>query len=228
VSAVRAEWTKLRTTPGPAWLLLVTAAVTVALGAAVSTATTCPPAGCGTGAARLALSGVYLGQAPVAVLAVLTVSGEYSTALIRTTLAAIPDRAAVLAAKATVLAVAVAAVGSVTVALSLLVAGNVLPRPGLTPDGPLLRAGTGAVAHLVLVAVLAVGVAAVVRDSAAATGTVLRLLYLPPVLTLLVTDPHLHRLLERTAPTTGGLGALAAWSAGALLAGTLRLPFGDT
>ena len=95
--AIRAEWTKLRTTPGPAWLLLVTAIVTVALGAAVTAAATCPRTGCGIDAARLVLSGVYLGQAPIAVLAVLAVSGEYSTTLIRTTLTAIPDRRAVLA-----------------------------------------------------------------------------------------------------------------------------------
>ena len=36
---LRAEWTKLRTTPGPAWLLTATAIVTVALSMAVTTAT---------------------------------------------------------------------------------------------------------------------------------------------------------------------------------------------
>ncbi|GGM46557.1 ABC transporter permease [Dactylosporangium sucinum] len=246
--AVRAEWTKLRTTPGPAWLLLITATVTVALGAAVSAAATCARAGCDLDAARLVLSGVYLGQAPVAVLAVLAVSGEHSTTLIRTTLTAIPNRPAVLAAKALVLAAAVAAVACLTVLASLLAAGSVLPtgRPSLA-DGPVLRASAGTVAYLALIAVLSLGVAAAVRDSAAAIGTVLGLLYLPPVVTQMVSDPDLHRLLERAAPMSAGLavqattdlpqlpigpwaglGVLAAWSAAALLTGTLLLRYRDT
>ncbi|MFF4398748.1 ABC transporter permease [Streptomyces sp. NPDC001480] len=251
LNAVRAEWTKLRSTPGPAWLLLATATVTVALGAAVSAIATCPHAGCGIDAPRLVLSGVYLGQAPVAVLAVLTVSGEYSTALIRTTLTAVPSRPTALAAKAVVLTVTVAAVGSLTLLASLVVAGTVMPPHGYPRlslgDGPVLRAGAGSVAYLVLIAVLSLGVAAVVRDSAAAIGTVLGLLYLPPVLTRTVTDPHLHRLLEQVAPMSAGLavqattdlrqlpigpwaglGVLAAWSAGTLLAGTMLLRMRDT
>jgi ABC-2 type transport system permease protein len=257
LNAVRAEWTKLWTTSGPAWLLLVTATVTVALGAAVCAIATWPQRGCGIDSARLILSGVYLGQAPVAVLGVLAVSGEYSTALIRTTLTAIPGRPTVLTAKALVLTVAVAAVGSLTMLAALLVAGIVMPRHGFTPghgypgvwpaDGPILRAGAGSVAYLVLIALLSLGVAAVVRDSAAAIGTVLGLLYLPPVLTQMVTDPHLHRRLEQIAPMSAGLAVqattdlrqlpigpwaglavLAAWAVGALLAGTLLLRLRDT
>ncbi|GAA0917781.1 ABC transporter permease subunit [Virgisporangium aurantiacum] len=214
MNIVRAEWTKLRTTPAPAWLLLATVTGTVALGAAV-----CSPGGC-VDATRLALSGVYLGQAPVAVLGVLSISGEYSTRLIHVTLTAIPNRPAVLAAKALVLAVVVAAAGSLAVLGSLLVAGVGL-RDGWV--------GAGTVAYLALVAVLSLGTAALVRDSAAAIGTVLGLLFLPPVLTQLVTDEHLRRLLDGAAPgPSARIGVVAAWSAGALLAGTLRLRFRDT
>lgn len=250
-TAVRAEWTKLRTTPGPAWLLLITAIVTVALGAAVTATATCSRTGCGIDAARLVLSGVYAGQAPIVVLAVLAVSGEYSTGLIRTTLTAIPHRPTVLAAKALVIALPVAVIGSLTMLACLLVARIVLPRHGYPElslaDGPTLRSGAGSVAYLVLIAILSLGVAALVRDSAAAIGTVLGLLYLPPVLIPMVANPHLHRLLDRTAPMTAGLavqattdlnhlpigpwaglGVLAAWSAAALLTGTLLLRLRDT
>jgi ABC-2 type transport system permease protein len=255
--AVRAEWTKLRTTPGTAWLLLATATVTVALSAAVTAAATCPRTGCDIDTTRLALSGVYLGQAPVAALAVLTVSGEYSLTLIRTTLTAIPMRPIVLAAKALVLSVPVAAAGGLTLLACLLItritlSGNEITTgrgyPGLSlTDGITLRAGFGTVAYLVLIAVLGVGVAAVVRDSAAAIGTVLGLLYLPPILAQTVADPHLHRLLERFTPMNAGLavqattdldhlpvgpwtglGVLAAWSAGALLTGVVLLQRRDT
>lgn len=252
-NAVRAEWTKLRTTPGPAWLLLVTAVVTVALSAAVMAAATCPRTGCGIDAARLVLSGTYLGQAPIAVLAVLTVGGEYSTTLIRTTVTAIPGRPTVLAAKALVLSLPVAVVGGLAVLACQLVAGIVLPRHGFTPGNgyphlpPTLRAGAGSVAYLVLIAILSLGAAALVRDSAAAIGAVLGLLYLPPLLTQMVANPHLQRLLEQVAPMNAGLavqattdlrhlpigpwaglGVLAAWAAGTLLAGTFLFRLRDT
>lgn len=236
MNAVRAEWTKLRTTPGPAWLLLATAALTVALGAAVSAA-----AGPGVDAARVALSGVYLGQAPVAVLAVLTVSGEYSTSLIRTTVTAIPNRPAMLSAKALVLAVAVAGAAGPAVGVSLLAA----PRLSLA-GGSVLRAGVGTVAYLVLVALFGLGAAAAVRDSGGAVGVVLGLLYLPPLLASMVAEPRLHRLLERASPMSAGLavqattdldrmpigpwaglGVLAVWSAAALVGGALLLRYRD-
>ncbi|NUS00780.1 MAG: ABC transporter permease [Kribbellaceae bacterium] len=197
---MRAEWTKLRTTPGAAWLLGLTVVVTVALGAAVCSAATT----CGT---KVLLSGVYAGQAPAAVLGVLVVSGEYSTGLIHTTLAAMPSRTGVMAAKAGVIAVAVAG------------AGGVLALVGLVAGAGVQSLARGAV-YLVLIAVLSVGVAGVVHDSAVAIGCVLGLLYLPPILAPLVANPH---LVEELAPMTAGLPVLTAWAAVALLAGTLRL-----
>ncbi|MER7008083.1 ABC transporter permease [Dactylosporangium sp. NPDC000555] len=204
---------------------MITAAVTVALGAAISAAADCVRDGCGADATRLALSGVYLGQAPVAVLAVLAVSGEYSTTLIRTTVTAIPSRPVVLAAKALVLAVTVAAAASLTQLAAVLVAGTLLPRLSLV-DGPVLRA-IGSVAYLVLIALLSLGTAAAVRDSGAAIGTVLGLLYLPPILAQMVTEPQWHRLFEHIAPMTAGKGVLAAWACGTLLIGGLLLRFRD-
>ena len=99
---LHAEWTKLRTAPGTAWLLLAVVALTVAVSAAAAAATRCPAAGCGQDPAKISLTGVDLGQAVVAILAVLAISGEYSTGMIRITLAAMPRRTTVLAAKAAV------------------------------------------------------------------------------------------------------------------------------
>src|SRR5207237_675296 len=44
--ALNAEWTKLRTLAGTAWLLLGTIALTIAVGALTANATTCSAAGC--------------------------------------------------------------------------------------------------------------------------------------------------------------------------------------
>ena len=92
--ALHAEWTKLRTAPGTLWLLLAVVALTVALSAGAAAAVRCPSAGCGQDPARISLTGIELGQVIVAVLAVLVISGEYGTGMIRTTLAELDPRQA--------------------------------------------------------------------------------------------------------------------------------------
>jgi ABC-2 type transport system permease protein len=255
--AVHAEWTKLRTDTGYRWLLLAFVAVTVALSAAVTASVRCPAAGCGQDQVKLSLTGVTLGQTIAAIAAVLVIGNEYTTGLVHTTLAAVPRRATVLAAKATVLTGTLLAAGTVAVLASVLVGRQLLPGSGFTAangypplsltDGPTLRAAAGSVLYLVLVALLALGVAATVRDSAVSAGIVLALLYLFPLLSHVVTDPHLQRHLAQVGPmpaglaiqaTTNlhhlpiapwpGLGVLALWAVAALLLGTTALTRRDT
>jgi ABC-2 type transport system permease protein len=254
--ALHAEWTKLRTVAGTGWLLVAVITLTVGMSAAVAAAVTCPARGCGQDATKLSLTGIDLGQALVAVLAVMVISGEYSTGMIRTTFAATPRRGVVLAAKSAVLSGVVLVAGVVAVLGSLLAGRLILPGNGFTAahgyrvlslaDGPTLRAATGSVLYLTLIALLSLGVAVVVRESAAAIGVVLALLYLFPILTQAVTDPHWHRHLQQIAPMNAGLaiqstidlpslpigpwaglGVLVAWAAAALLVGGLRLRLRD-
>jgi ABC-2 type transport system permease protein len=250
---LHAEWTKLRTVAGPRWLLLGIVAATVALSVAVTSVLTCDTAGCGADPTRLSLIGVELGQALVVILAVLVISGEYGSGLIRTTLAATPHRATVLAAKAVTLTGAVAAAGTLAVLGSLLAGRLVLAGNGFTAadglssaDGPTLRATVGSILYLTLIALLSLGVATVVRDAAAGIGVVLGLLYLVPILTPVIGDPHWQRLLQRIGPMSAGLtiqattdlatlpispwaglGVTAGWAASALLAGGLALRVRD-
>lgn len=254
---VRAEWTKLRTDTGQAWLLLGLVAVTVSVSAAVAATAQCPASGCGQDPVRLSLTGVTLGQTLGAIVAVLVIGQEYGTGLIHSTLAAVPRRSTVLAAKAAVVSGTVFAAGTVAVLASVLAGRGLLPGRGFTPahgyaalsltDGPTLRAVAGSVIYLVLVALLALGVATAVRDTAVATGVVLGLLYLFPLLSHVVTDPDLRRHLAQIGPmpaglavqaTTdlrhlpigpwAGLGVLALWAAGALLIGGTVLRLRDT
>ncbi|MFB8084397.1 ABC transporter permease subunit [Streptomyces sp. NPDC055992] len=252
MSALRAEWTKLRTAGDLGRLLLLAVALTAAVGCGTAEAVKCPDTGCGRDAVKLALTGVTVGQAVVTVLAVLAVSGEYGTGMIRTTLTAMPDRMTVFAAKATVLVAVVLASGTVAVLASLLGGRLILPGSGFTEahgyaplslaDGPTLRAAVGSVLYLALVALLGLGVATAVRDAATAIGIVLGLLYVFPVVTGVVQDPEWQRHLQQVSPMTAGLavqatvhvrelpigpwaglGVLAAWAAAALLAGGLLL-----
>jgi ABC-2 type transport system permease protein len=249
--ALHAEWTKLRTMPGTGWLLLAIVALTVAVSAEAASAVNCPAAAaCQVDTAKVSLTGIYLGQAVVTVLAVLVISGEYSTGMIRTTLTAMPRRSTVLAAKATILTGVVLAAGTITVLGCLLAGRLILPGHGFTPahgypplslaDGPVLRATAGSVLYLALVALLSLGAATAVRDPAAAIGAVLGLLYLFPIFGQLTTDSHLQQWADRLGPMTAGLeiqattnlhqlpispwaglGVLAAWATAALLAGAL-------
>lgn len=250
--ALRAEWTKLRTAGGTGRLLLLAVALTVAVGCGTARAVKCPDAGCGQDAVKLALTGVTVGQAVVAVFAVLAVSGEYGTGMIRTTLTAVPNRLTVLTAKATVLTTVVLASGTAAVLASLLAGRYILPGNGFTEahgyaplslaDGPTLRAAVGSVLYLALIALIGLGVAMAVREAATAIGIVLGLLYLFPVVTQVVHDPEWQRHLQQIAPMTAGLavqatvnlhklptgpwaglGVLAAWAAAALLVGGLLL-----
>jgi ABC-2 type transport system permease protein len=221
--AVHAEWTKLRTVPSTAWLLLAAVALTVALGAAATASvdtSQCPsPTGCLEDTTKLSLTGVWLGQTAVAVLAVLAMSTEYGTRTIQATLAANPRRVRVLAAKAAVVTTAVLGAGTLGVLGSLAVGRAILPGNGFTPangypqlslaDEPTLRAAVGTVLYLGLVALLSLGLAAVIRDTAGALTTVLSLLYLFPILAAFVSNEHWQERIRELAPMTAGLAIQA-------------------
>jgi ABC-2 type transport system permease protein len=252
--ALHAEWTKLRTVAGPAWLLAGVVALTVAVGAAAASAAQCSSATCGIDPAKVSFTGVYLGQAVVAVAGVLAIGNEYSTGLVTLSLTAMPRRLTWLVAKTAVLT------GPVLVAAALAVAGSafagrlILPGRGFTPAHGYasltaaadIRAAVGTALYLTLIALLSLGVATAVRDSAPAIGLVLGVLYLFPIATAAISNPPLARHLEQIGPMSAGLdvqatiglptlpltpwqglGVLALWTAGALLLGALALEFRD-
>jgi len=251
--ALYAEWTKLRTLPGTGWLLLGVVAATVIISATVSAAVSCSStAACHVDVTKLSLTGTYLGQAVVAIVAVLAVSGEYATGMIAATLAAMPHRATVLGAKAAVVSAVTLAAGTLAVLGSVLAGRLILPGHGYTPangypvlslaDGTVLRAAAGTVLYLALIALLSLGIATAVRDAAVAIGVVLGLLYLFPILIQVAGSPEVARHLQQIGPMTAGLeiqastglahqpigpwaglGVLAAWAGAALLAGALVL-----
>ncbi|MFE4369824.1 hypothetical protein ACFRMN_16645 [Streptomyces sp. NPDC056835] len=130
--ALHAEWTKMRTVGGTGWLLLATIGLTVGLSAASIAASTCDGSGCTQDVTRLSLTGIYLGQAVVAVLAVLVISGEYGTGMIHTTFTAVPSRSTVLVSKAIALAGVLVVTGSAAVLGSLLAGRLILPGNGFT------------------------------------------------------------------------------------------------
>jgi ABC-2 type transport system permease protein len=261
IPALHAEWTKFRTLAGTWWLLLAAAALTVTVSAATAAGFHCPPDGCtpqltGADPARLSLSGVYLGQIVVALLAVLAIGGEYGNGMIRLTLTAVPRRLTAFSSKALVTALAALGASVFAVGGSVLAGWLILPGRGLSAangylplslgNGADLRAACGSVLYLTLIALLAFGVTTAVRDAATGIGLVLALLLLFPIMSAVIPDHVLARHLQQVAPmtaglyvqaTTGlsslpltpwqGLGVAALWALGALLLGAAVLRLRD-
>jgi ABC-2 type transport system permease protein len=230
--------------------------VTVGLTSIVTATVSCAPAGCGYDVPRLSLVGIQAGQASVALVAVQAISGEYGTGTIRTTLAAMPRRATLVAAKAATLIGLTLPTGTVAVIGCLLSAQLVMPGRGFAPTGrhpppsltdpSTLRAAGGSVLYLALIALLSPGIAATVRNGVGAMGVVLGLLYFVPVTALLVPDPRWQRTIMRISPVDAGqtiqatthlaglpltpwagLGVLTAWATGALVTAILVLRVRD-
>ena len=257
---MHAEWTKLRTVPSTAWLLLAAIALTVAVSALATASVNtshCPsPTECFEDTTKLSLTGVWLGQAAVVVLAVLAMTNEYGTRMIQTTLAANPRRVTVLLTKGAVVTAGVLVAGMLGVIGSLVAGRTILPGNGFTEangypplslaDEPTLRAAVGTVLYLGLVALISLGVGTIVRDTAGAITAVLSLLYLFPLIAQFVSDPEWYERLQKLAPmtaglaiqtTTGldrlpigpwaGLGVLAAYAGGAMLLGCIVFTIRD-
>jgi ABC-2 type transport system permease protein len=236
--ALRAEWAKMWSDPVTTWLF--GALVLASLAVSAVTIESATPAG--QDPARLIFAGVYLGQAVAAVAGVLAIGGEYGTGMISVTLAAVPRRGRLLAAKVLVLGGPALAASVLAAGVCLLAGAVILPGHGFTAghgfdlaSAAMWRAAGFAALYLTLVAVLGLGVTAVVRDPAVATGAVLGLLYLFPVISL-VAGHSLQRRLEQIGPMSAGtdslatlpglplapwqgLGVVALWAAGAVIVG---------
>ncbi|WP_238008958.1 ABC transporter permease [Dactylosporangium sp. AC04546] len=262
--ALLAEWTKLRTLPSSVWSLVAVAALMVGGGAAVVLVTDVPgcatdPRGCAVeDTAVLLLSGVHLAQIAAVAVGVALMCGEFQPRLLRTTLAMWPRRTGVFAAKTAVVGAAVLAAAAVGVGLAVIAGRPLLEAHGLTPavgyprpdlrSAELWRAAVGTALYVTLIALLALGIGAVLRHAGAAIGATLTLLYGPYVVTLLVpmSVTALHRVQSvlpmsaglavqttvagtGTAPLSpwGGLAVLGAYAASFLLLGAVLVAVRD-
>jgi ABC-2 type transport system permease protein len=119
-----------------------------------------------------------------ATVGAIAVFGEYSTGLIRTTFAAVPDRQAVIAAKMTVVSVIMLALGTLVSGTSFGVTQMLLrDHGGLSLGNPgALRAVAAAALLAPLCALVGMAVGAAVRHAAGSVVTVIALLLLVPAL----------------------------------------------
>jgi ABC-2 type transport system permease protein len=216
--ALRSEWLKLRTVRSTAWSLLLFAGVSVLFTAFVSAGSTTSggsPERPGDNDLVLeSLSGIFFGQIAACVLAVLVITSEYATGMIRTSLAADPRRRTLLGAKAAVVGTVVLVVGLATSAACFLVGQQLFRRGGFVyengypavslADGEAFRAVVGSGAYLGLGAVFALGVGAILRHTAGAITVVLAVL-LAPVIAIGFLPEDVAEYLEQGSLLAAGL-----------------------
>ena len=177
----RMEWIKLRSLRSTWWTLAIAVAGAIGIGAAVGINTR----NAGGDLTNNALAGIIPALLLISVLGVLTMTSEYSSGMIRSTLAAVPRRPVLLGGKAAVFG-ALALVTGEAASLIAFFAGGAALRPGIaapTLGQPgVLRAVLLSGAGFCLVGLLGIGLGAIIRHSGAAIGAIVGGVYVIPAI----------------------------------------------
>lgn len=191
IQLIASEWTKLRTVRSTIWTLVVTVAAVIGIGA-LATAVTAAHWRSGGIADHIgfdptarSLAGLFLGQISIGVLGVLTMSAEYSTGTIRSSLAAIPRRPLVLLAKVMVFGAVALVVCELVAFASYFIGQALLSAPAVhtTLSSPgALRAVVGSGLYLCVLGLFALGLAAIIRHTAGAIGAFVGILLVAPLI----------------------------------------------
>jgi ABC-type transport system involved in multi-copper enzyme maturation permease subunit len=244
MTALRAEWTKLRSLRSTTWMLLALVGLTIALGiVSCSTSHTeggVPADGGDDDVVMFSLAGVYFAQIAAVAFGVLAVCSEYATGTIRTTFAANPRRREVLAAKTAIVGALVLGCAAVAALAAFFIGQAILHTNGYVSDNGYPAASLGdadtlrkvaiAAVYPVVLAGLSLGAAAILRNTAAAISVLLGLLFVPWIVGSLLPE-HLGLAIERASPMAGiaaqergapigpwaGFGVTVAWAVGALV-----------
>jgi ABC-2 type transport system permease protein len=200
---IRSEWIKMRTlrstwlTIGGILFALVAFGLLSALTASGQVEVTDgqggPPAFGGTDPVSTVLSGANFAVLVVAVLGAIVGAREYSTGMIRTTLAAVPKRLPVLWGKLATFVGVLAPVVLVGVLVSFFAGMAILDSGGAATaswsDDGVARAVLGTAVYLVGLGVIGVAVGILLRSTAGAIGTVIgAVLFVPTLASALLPD----------------------------------------
>lgn len=186
--AVRAEWAKVTSLRSTTWALLAAFAGTLLVSAYSAHSATGHPVRWyqGFDPTNQSLAGLALGSLVIGVLGILVITGEFGTGTIRSSLAAVPRRSDLLAAKVIVVGLLALIVGEVLSFGSYLVGWAVLATGG-APTATLgqpgvLRAVVESGAYLALVALFGLGIGTVIRHTAGAIAAFVGATLLLPIL----------------------------------------------
>ncbi|MDU0349559.1 ABC transporter permease, partial [Actinomyces sp. MRS3W] len=175
--AIRAEWVKVRSLRSTWITSAIAVGITVLLGAGIAIGY--------AGSAELAdqaadtiISGNQFGQIVVAVLGALIITGEYSSGQIRSSLAAVPHRGRLLAAKALVVGVLGFLIGAVSTLLAWAVSAPFMDgHAGSLADPEYLGFVWGTGLSFAGIALMSLGFGFLLRSTAGAITVALTLLF---------------------------------------------------
>jgi len=190
---IRSEFTKMRSVRSTYWTMIVLFVLTIGIGALVSWLT-----GSHWNQASLsqkasfdptsnALVGLFFGQFVIVVLGAMTITAEYSTGMIRTSLTAMPRRGVFYLAKALVFTVVGLVVGEVASFVAFFLGqallGTAPVHISTTLGGPhVLRAVVGGGLFIAACGLFAYGIGTLVRHTAAAISIAIGVLLVVPII----------------------------------------------
>jgi ABC-type transport system involved in multi-copper enzyme maturation permease subunit len=187
---VKSEWTKLRTLRSTVWSLLAAVAFIIGFSILVPEvvvhhwppqnprdAATFDPVGS-------TLVGGFFAQLAFGVLGVLVITGEYATGMIRASLTAVPKRVPVLVAKALVYGLTALVLSVTAVLVAFFIGQAILGTKDIDVslgDPHVARVVFGSAFYLTGVALLGLGLGALLRNTAGAISSLFGLLFVVPI-----------------------------------------------
>ncbi|CAM3431424.1 ABC transporter permease subunit [Streptomyces albus] len=241
------EWTKIRSVRSTVWTLAAAVLVTIGLGALICAVTAStfddlsPTSRTTFDATYTSFAGMGIGQLAMIAFGVLVVSAEYSTGMIRNSLAAVPQRATFLWCKVLVAGPLVLVVGMITSFGTFFLGQALLGPHGVGIGDPgVLRAVFGGGLYMALIALFAIGITFVLRSPLLAFAILMPWFFLVSnILGTVEATKKVGQYLPDQAGTTvisvvpetldrpygpwEGLLILVGWTAAALVAGLIVL-----
>ena len=221
---IRSEFTKLRSVRSTYWtiaaMIIVSVGFAAIAGFAIAQNLHNNPANkAGMDATQASLGGFFeLGQLIIAVLGALTITSEYSTGMIRTSLTAMPRRGTVYAAKLLVFSTVTLVVSLITSFIAFFVGQAAMSGSGVSASlfhsitipanavqngpqnnvtfsgtivispGTVLTAIIGTALFVTVVALIAFGLGSIIRHTAGAITSAIGLMFIIPIIVQLLPD----------------------------------------
>jgi ABC-2 type transport system permease protein len=209
---LRSELTKILSVRSTYWTLLAFVAASIAWAVLDCAGIASHGHGPGFNAAEASLTGqVALGELIIVVLGALVITSEYSTGMIRTSLAVMPRRGVLYAAKAITFAAVTLTVSLVTSFVAFFVGQAILSskhyNTTLTQPG-VLRAVLLSAAIVTVFGLFAYGAGAIIRNTAGAISAILGFIFLIPLLAQALPNAWFADL-QRWLPGGGALEPIA-------------------
>jgi ABC-2 type transport system permease protein len=210
---LRAEWTKARTVPSTMWSLIIAAVLGIGLGALISAlaanhyANSSPSSRLTWDPTSISNSGLSIAQLAIGVLGVLLVTSEYSSGAIASTLAAVPRRGRLLAAKSVVIMVLTFVVVEVIAFAAFLIGQAVIsghaPTANLGQPG-VVRALIGAGLYGALLGMMGLAFGTIIRNAAGAIAVLVAILFVLPGIAGALPTSIEHTVQEYWPTQAGG------------------------